>query len=442
MFAKISNRGVSESMTYHEIRRHVLANNFFILAFFACLINFIDLMSLGATIGITVSHFIVSFVPLGLYYLNKFPIFRKITLDLFLIIAISWIFFNASFFGPKSGIQYFYFPTLIFLFILVKPDEKFRLFFFTILIFSCFVTLEITHYSLFLDSTIPESSIRIKYFVMLSVTLIQTVLASFYMIKVSDKNETLLELEKLELAQVNAKLDDINNYIEKQNNILKTELQLKSVELLNQQKELNLALLEAEEKERKRLSRDLHDGLGLLLSTAKIKIQTVDYTNLDKNESLIEALELIDKSCIELRLISQNLTPTLISEIGIVASLESIISSINSSKFTNIEFIAIGIEQIYWKGEDEVKIYRLILELINNCVKHSNATLISLQMIYRNKQLQILVEDNGIGMNQSKTFSGNGIRNMQAIVNLMNGQHKIESIKEKGTLILIELPYE
>jgi signal transduction histidine kinase len=442
MFSKITNRGVSNSMSSHDKRRQILANNFYLLAFAACLINLIDLTSLGANKWILISHFFVSFIPLVLYYLNKYESLRKIALDLFILIACTWIFLNASIFGPKSGIQYFYFPTLLFLFILIKPNQVLRLVFFTLLIISCFLLLEITKYSLFYDSTISENTIKIKYYIVLFITLTQTILASYYMVKVADKNETLLEFEKNELFIVNSKLDELNSFIEKQNDILKTELQLKTIELLTQQKELNIALLEAEEKERKRLSRDLHDGLGLLLSTAKIKIQTVDYSNLARNENLSEALELIDKSCIELRLISQNLTPTLLSEIGIVASLDAIINSINSSKFTNIEFISVGVEKIKWKGEDEVKIYRLILELINNCVKHSNAKMISVQLIYKDKQLQIFVEDNGIGFKNHNNNTGNGIKNMRAIVELFNGQHKIESRENSGTLILIHLPYE
>lgn len=441
MISRITNWGVTSEMTYNEVRRQKLSNHFYILAFFACLINVADIAVLGVKTWIVLCHCVVVFIPLVLYYFNRIQKIRHWLLDIFITVACGWIFFNASIFGPGSGIQYFYFPTLMFLFILVNPKEKARLSIFTLIITGCFFALEWTNYSLLLDEDIPAATIHFKYYLMLSITLIQTVLASIYTVKTADDNETMLEHEKQELFILNAKLDGLNNYIEQQNNSLKSELQQKAAELLEHQKELNSALIEAEEKERKRLSRDLHDGLGLLLSTAKIKIQTVDYSNLEKNESLTEALDLIDKSCIELRLISQNLTPTLISEIGIVASIDSIVHSINTSKYTNVEFVSFGIEKINWKGEDEVKIYRLILELINNCVKHANAKLITVQLIYDGTKLQVLVEDNGRGIDSQNTAAGSGLRNMKGFVELYNGNYTIDSKENKGTLIVIEIPY-
>jgi signal transduction histidine kinase len=324
---------------------------------------------------------------------------------------------------------------------LIDNKDKTRLIFFTTLIVVSIFALELINYKLFTEIIIEENKIRVKYFVIIAITMMQTVLASNYMVNVADKNEEMLESEKQELASVNNNLDQLNNYIDQQNLFLKNELQQKTVELLEQQKNLNRALIAAEEKERKRLSRDLHDGLGLLLSTAKIKIQTFDLKNVEQNESLVEALELIDKSCIELRLISQNLTPTLISEIGLAASLEAIVGNINTSKFTQIELVIVGIEYIKWKSEDEVKVYRLILELINNCIKHANADLITVQIIYKNELLRLLVEDNGEGFSNKGIILGNGLKNTKAIVELFNGTIKIESNHKKGALIYIEIPY-
>ncbi len=428
-------------MSYTEIRRFRLANNFYLLAFAACLVNLVDVAFLGIKDWLFLSHFFVSFIPLLLYYLNRFEHLRKVLLDVFLLIACLWIFLNATIFGDNSGVQYFYFPTLIFLFLLIDNKDKTRLIFFTTLIVVSIFALELINYKLFTEIIIEENKIRVKYFVIIAITMMQTVLASNYMVNVADKNEEMLESEKQELASVNNNLDQLNNYIDQQNLFLKNELQQKTVELLEQQKNLNRALIAAEEKERKRLSRDLHDGLGLLLSTAKIKIQTFDLKNVEQNESLVEALELIDKSCIELRLISQNLTPTLISEIGLAASLEAIVGNINTSKFTQIELVIVGIEYIKWKSEDEVKVYRLILELINNCIKHANADLITVQIIYKNELLRLLVEDNGEGFSNKGIILGNGLKNTKAIVELFNGTIKIESNHKKGALIYIEIPY-
>lgn len=433
-------RGVTANMTYDQKRRQQLANVFYILALFACLIDVIEISFLGLKTWVIVLHMAISLIPIGLIYLNKFEKYHILTVDGFLLIVNGWVFFNACIYGPSSGIQYFYFPAFIATFILLPMNKKFRLVFYPLLSITCIIILEATHYSLLLDTSVPSSSIKQKYYIMFFITIVEVILASRYMVKIADSNEKMLEKEKVELARLNVEMDKLNNYIESQNLELKDELHEKSLELLLQQKNLNQALIEGEEKERKRLSRELHDGLGLLLSTAKIKMQTVDSDQLEENRTIIDALELIDKACIELRLISQNLTPTLISEIGIEATLRSLIHSINASKYLKIELISFGVESIKFKGEMEVQLYRIVLELINNCIKHAYANIITVQLISDKNELHIQVEDNGAGIVTSAHHLGQGLKNVEGTVQLYNGKMDIDSRVGRGTTVMIGIP--
>ncbi len=433
------NRGVTPDMSYEQQRRQKLSNVFFMVALGACVVDVIDITLLGLETWVIILHIVIAFVPIVLLYINKFPKLKLVAIDGFAFIANIWIFLNASIYGPNSGIQYFYFPMLVGTFILVPPQRKLRLFGYLALSLACIITLEVTNYSLFLDTSISAAQIKQKYYIMFAVTVIEVILCSWYLVKVADKNEKMLQDEKRELKKLNTEMDRLNDVIEEQNIQLKSELHQKSLELLQQQKELNQALIEGEEKERKRLSRELHDGLGLLLSTAKIKMQTVDNPKLDENKALIDALELIDKACIELRLISQNLTPTMISEIGIEASLRSLIHSINHSKYLNIELITYGLADLKFNEQMHVQIYRMTLELINNCIKHSFANSIVVQLLHRDNNIHLQVEDDGSGMND-KGGVGHGLNNIRGTVEVYNGRMNIDSAQGKGTTVMISIP--
>jgi len=432
--------GITPDMSYEQKRRQKLTNAFYLLSFGACWLNVLDIYLLRIGFWPLFIHVVISFAPLAMLYMNGFNKSRQFALDLFFFITNGWIFYNASVYGPQAGIYFFYFPIIICSFILIPPANKFRMVLYPMLSIGCITLLEITHYSLFYNENLTPVQIQQKYYVMFGITILQVILGSWYMVKVADNNEKLLQKEKLELSRVNAEKDKLNNYIESQNLKLKDELHEKSLELLQRQKHLNQALIEGEEKERKRLSKELHDGLGLLLSTAKIKIQTIESNILEENRIINDALELIDKACIELRLISQNLTPTMLSEIGIEASLRSLIQSINASRYVQIDLITYGLNKFKFSQQMDVQLYRMVLELINNAIKHSYADLITVQLIYDGNILNIQTEDNGKGMLQEKNSIGQGLKNIISTVDIYNGKFNIDTATDKGTTIMISIP--
>jgi signal transduction histidine kinase len=149
------------------------------------------------------------------------------------------------------------------------------------------------------------------------------------------------EKEKIQVLQIQ-QLEELNRYKERINSELLNTVEIKSLELSVKQNEIKRALFFGEEKERKRVAQDLHDGMGSLLSTLKLNAESIDLSSkkLEKNEAIAyqNVLEMIDKACTELRNISHNLMPSSLEHFGLKITLESLIERINSNGGTHFSF--------------------------------------------------------------------------------------------------------
>jgi two-component system, NarL family, sensor kinase len=197
------------------------------------------------------------------------------------------------------------------------------------------------------------------------------------------------------------------------------------------------ALLEGENAERTRLSKDLHDGLGGLLSVAKHKISNMK-GSLTIPEEQVEpfnsALDLLDKSIRELRRVAHNLMPESLVRYGLNSAIKDLCNSIE-----NVQYHFFGTEK---RIDDklEVAAFRIISELVNNAIKHSNATHINVQLIQEYNRLSINVHDNGIGFDPKsiKSDKSAGISNIKSRVTSFNGHIDILSTANKGTEVSVE----
>jgi len=205
--------------------------------------------------------------------------------------------------------------------------------------------------------------------------------------------------------------------------------------LENQQKlSVSNALVEGEEVERKRIARDLHDGLGSMLSGLKIHLK------LAGNENALSTKEvgvLLDNSIKELRNISQNLMPESLLKLSLEYALRDLCMA-NSNVKTNVEFQYL-IEESNLPKNYEIVIYRIIQELLSNALKYANASQILVSCSQNKETFFITVEDNGIGFNVSENRSGMGLKNIKNRVEFLNGKLEIESAENKGTSVYIEL---
>lgn len=249
-----------------------------------------------------------------------------------------------------------------------------------------------------------------------------------------------------ELADKNLILQlEINNqFKENLNVVLEKEIQAKSIELEKKQQEVNWAHLVGEEKERQRLAKDLHDGMGSLLSSLKLHAQSI---NLDKKilnnqeeKNYHNLLEMIDQACYEIRTISHNLLPPGLEHFGLRSSLQALQNQMNQHAHLKMGLDILGMEEIGNK-ELELTIYRIVQELINNVVKHARAQNIHLQVVKRQDTIFIMVEDDGQGFEMKKEEkNGIGLSNIQSRVASLNGVFSIDSSLGNGTTIIIELP--
>jgi len=203
----------------------------------------------------------------------------------------------------------------------------------------------------------------------------------------------------------------------------------------NSKLELSHQLIQTQEAERKRIAQDLHDELGSSLAALKLRLQK---TSIPKME-LEGILKVVDQASSDTRSISHNLMPpefekTLLTEL--MANYYSKLSTETNIKF---EFHSSGNNQHFAK-EDELVIYRIIMELTANILKHSHADEATVQMIYSEKYLDIMAEDNGKGIIKNET-DGIGLRNIQSRVTYLKGEMHIDSNMD-GTTIIIKIPYK
>ena len=214
--------------------------------------------------------------------------------------------------------------------------------------------------------------------------------------------------------------------------------------LITLKKEQDISLLKAlmtgEEKERSRLARELHDGLGGILAAAQMQVSNVE-TN-GQEEELIKkqkATELVRQAATESRRIAHNLLPETLLRYGLDEALKEYSKSITESKLIQLDYESVGMQENLDQSAG-LSIYRIIQELVNNIIKHSGATEALVQLQREGEKLSITVEDNGKGFSpQQNGKTGIGLSNIRSRVSYLNGSLDIRSEEQKGTSVYIEI---
>jgi two-component system, NarL family, sensor kinase len=199
----------------------------------------------------------------------------------------------------------------------------------------------------------------------------------------------------------------------------------------------NKAVLKAQEEEKGRLSQELHDGLGPLLSLIKLNASGVS-VNEDNARTIQEIKDLASEGMKEVRTISHALMPSLLQKNGLNAALTEFVDQILSAGIMNVEYVYESKANL--SNEAEVNIYRIIQEAVNNSIKYSEATKIYIYLIDKAGKLELVVGDNGKGFEQEKIKKGNGLNNMFSRVEILKGDIQINSKPLKGTKIIISIP--
>ncbi len=228
-----------------------------------------------------------------------------------------------------------------------------------------------------------------------------------------------------------------------QRKLVSQQLQVQQMEA-KLQKELVNAAIQAQEKERKRIAQDLHDEVGAMLSTVKLSLNS--FTKNTDNEVVQRAQETksyIDETITTVRNISRDLLPATLERLGLGDALEELCEKLDSPE-TRVQFHQMN-EVTRFAPQSELALYRISLELINNAIKHANASEVNVS-ITQTDQLQLVVEDNGDGFDYeaakqkpSSELGGLGLKNIESRINFIGAGIHYDSIPKKGTKVTITL---
>lgn len=224
----------------------------------------------------------------------------------------------------------------------------------------------------------------------------------------------------------------------------KDALQQQRISELEKDKQLVAvdSMLKGQEEERSRLARDLHDGLGGLLSGVKFSLINMKdnlFMTPDNMTVFERSLDMIDTSIRELRRVAHNMMPEILTKFGLDEALKEYCNSINTTKLLIVKYQSLGMETRL-DNSVEIIIYRIVQELLNNTMKHAAATESFVQLIREGNRLNVVVEDNGRGFDSSlaERNKGAGLVNVRSRVDYLKGQLDIHAEPGRGVLVNIE----
>ncbi|SFE55728.1 histidine kinase [Thermoflexibacter ruber] len=298
-------------------------------------------------------------------------------------------------------------------------------------------------------------------FLLITFTLIILLLEGFFVFRpaVNTLRKTILQLLESEKKKtlINQELSMINNQLKHSNQLLeatKEELlqatQKRYQQELNEHKITTIALLQGQEEERKRISRELHDGIGQTLTVMKLlaeKIKNLESLSAKEKVVFLELKSMIFKTIQEVRNISHDLMPTVLSDFGLASALKDLVeryAKITSAKITS----EIDLPMQILDKNTEINIFRIAQEALTNAVKHSKATEIKLKVVQNQKYLVFLLVDNGIGfqlgeykseITKGKSNATYGLQNMKQRASLINAQLQIVSVMDRGTKVMLKI---
>lgn len=198
------------------------------------------------------------------------------------------------------------------------------------------------------------------------------------------------------------------------------------------------SMLEGQESERQRIAHDLHDSLGGLLAAAKLQIENLPAGGPESsiNKDLLKIKGLLDETIAETRHIARNLQPGTLLQFGLVKALQDLINRVKGKGAPEISFQYFG-DFSDLSPHFALNAYRIVQELLQNCLKHANATEILVQLTRTDHQIALIVEDDGVGFNLETVQKGMGTGNVARRVHFLKGELSIQTAPGKGTSTLI-----
>lgn len=273
----------------------------------------------------------------------------------------------------------------------------------------------------------------------------------------TEKKETQIQLQKAQLKQKSIlnylliggsaailliSLLGYRNYRHRQ------KLQQNKIDELEAEKQLMAteAVLKGEEQERTRLAKDLHDGLGGMLSGIKYSLNNMKGNLImtpDNAQAFERSIDMLDSSIREMRRVAHNMMPEVLVRYGLNVALKEFCNDIDNSGVIHANYQSVGMDNAVIDQTIAITLYRVVQELVNNAIKHAVAktVLVQAHASEQEKLLTITVEDDGKGFDIATLQQAHGIgwSNIQNRVNFLKGKIDIHSMQGKGTSVLIEV---
>lgn len=262
---------------------------------------------------------------------------------------------------------------------------------------------------------------------LMALILLAVILRSFLLLK--RKNEQIDNQSK-KIAIINTQLSTFNQELE-------DKVELRTSELQKAYNEIKEAMVKGQTYERQRVASELHDNLGGIISSIRYQMQAINSAQLTGKEQKIyeNIYAMIGSAYHEVRNISHNMVPKALEESGIKIAILELIESLNDSQ--RIRFIVDFEEQITFNKEVEIEIYSVLMEVINNVLKHANAQNVTISFVKINNNTRISISDDGKGIDEKLLHNGKGFKNIEARVAKIKGTYQVFSNLIEGTTIEI-----
>ncbi len=287
---------------------------------------------------------------------------------------------------------------------------------------------------------------RIKYIVVtisLLTLLLEALLIFAPIVRYTRQIIRELSESKEALYLANQKLKETNESLfRSQNEVLRLqEARHQQVRMEDQIKAA--ALLEGQEEERKRLSRELHDGVGQMLTGLKLLVGRLKKTPADSpvyRSRLDEVSQLIQETIVATRQVSHNVMPDALVDYGLAAALQALAGQLGKAAASELTFSLSGTPARLQPAQ-EIGLYRIAQEALVNALKHSRAGHIRIMLQYRSHSVNLEISDDGGGFDAEKIvdWQQSGLENMQTRARLMAADFSLKSEPEKGTSVLVTL---
>ncbi|KSU60424.1 histidine kinase [[Bacillus] enclensis] len=219
-----------------------------------------------------------------------------------------------------------------------------------------------------------------------------------------------------------------------------------ALEDAKQRQDFGLQIIEAQEEERKRLSREIHDGPAQMMANVLMRSDLIDrvYREKGSEEAIKEIRDLkkmVRSALYEVRRIIYDLRPMALDDLGLIPTLRKYLSTIEEYNHkTSIQFVNIGLD-IRLPSKYEVALFRLVQECVQNALKHAESTHIQVKVEVKKDKITVVVKDNGKGFDIETQKTGSfGIMGMKERVDLLEGDITIDSKLGAGTVVLIQVP--